>query len=303
MKKIFVKNLLDRNTWITPVEAKRYIIFSEMVIRKKFIELIKSDFGKDIVCTKTLRNGKTLFFINKHKIREFAELTGLILRQDAKKTNDWLDTNDIFKIVYGSKHAIKTLIHKYAKTHPDAVQYKIINGKKESCLCIANKNDFIKTYNLQIRTDKEWLGAYDLKKQFTVQYPTILKHMRSLAPHYPSEIQYIKHHSNTTLCIRYDFINQFAALTNFQLYSSKDTKTEQWLNADEIGYTIHRDHHIILKNIRKLYSEHSPLVSLKLNKKRWVLCVNKNDLKEFLTQTGIQPKNNQKLVSLYQRQR
>lgn len=309
IKKIFFKNLLDREQWITPSEAKEHIAFSESIIREKAAELIKSGRGKGVVCTKKAHSGLDICFINKDKIKEFAKLTHLTLRQDAEKTDDWLDTNDIFKLVYGPKRIIKASIYKYKQEHPDAIQRKIKDGKKEYCLSVANKDDFIQTYNLQPRTENEWLSMYDLNAHFVEQYKYIAKTTRDLAPLYPQDIQRQKRGSNTVLCVKSTFVDTFAKIAKLTTHQATITeiKTDNWLNADEIAALIHRNHSKILFKMRELKGQNDPIVSVRFNKKRWPLCVHKKDLKEFLVQTGIltsdQIKTNKNLISFYQRQR
>lgn len=309
IRKILFKKMLDREQWVTPTEAKKYIASSESVIRKKFAELIESGHGKGVICTQTYRGGRKAYFIDTNKMKEFAELTGLILRQGAEKTDEWLDANDVFKFAYGKRSKLITYIYKYKQIQPDVVQYRLLNGKKVICLHIDSKDDFIKTYDLQPRTGKEWLSMYDLDTLFVEQYKYIIKAARDLAPLYPQDIQYQKRHSNTALCVKSTFVDAFAQIANLTPHEAPITeiKTKDWLNADEISKLTNRNHSKILLKMRELKEQNNPLVSVRFNKRRWPLCVHKKNLQKFLTQTGIltldQIKTNQKLISFYQRQK
>lgn len=277
--------------WKNPNELHNILIGNEAKIRKALYAWRTK--LPHIIQEKTSGNRLVLCLDINH-VQEFAEQAGFRLQNLAHKTDKWYTAEQLAGILLGKPSIISKHIRNYRHQMPDAAIQEMHCGRTIGlCMHADYIDEFCRLSKLKRRTAQkktdDWKSVAELTDFFKASRATILGALRKLQKQMPDAIQEKQINANITLCLRADYINEFATLSELCVRNLTLTeRTPDWMTQTELRNVYACRAEKIAEQMEMLATVMPYAIQQKIaGKKATPWCLHVDYIEEFTMRSGL----------------
>lgn len=288
--------------WLTVVELQHIISKPNEQFSKTLTAALQDLYSKGAHPDWVYHPSTKRYYLNAAYVSDFAKMYNFNLICPDKRTDDWLSATEISMQINASVDKIIKLLTKHQSDMPEWIQTK--RKKQLPCLCL--HRDHIKEFcavaqlTLNDRSTKtsDWYSVAEHRlflKNFdeTTQMNALIQAFEEVSKTHPDWIQpKTTKNGVSKLCLNKKHIQDFCDLTGFICDTQK---TEQWLNAEDLGLMLNISPSKIAKILEAHKNTNPDIIQIKHNNSWWYLCLHQDyvyKIQGWLQNTIQRPNNN-----------
>ena len=273
----------DSIKWLTVAELQHIISKPNEHFSKTLTAALQDLYSKRTHPNWVYHPSTRRYYLNKKYVAEFAQMYNFDLICKDKRTVEWLSATELSMQINASVENIIKLLKKYQNNMSEWIQTKRKN--QLSCLCL--HRDYVKTFcemaqlafNEQITKTSDWFSVTEYRlflKNFNekTQMNALIQAFESVAKNHPDWVQPKTTKGGTTkLCLSKEHIKDFCDLTGF---ICDIQKTEQWLNAEELGEMLNISPSKIVKILEMHKATNPDIIQIKYKNSWRAVCLHRD---------------------------